>query len=415
MLSTNATHADAPESSQGNPSPPDELEQLAAMTGYSPEAPPGKTKLQTATMTKPLVSLPEAGDNDDTPLLDAEDLAETEQLDAKTKTPLWSNPLVKAGFVTALMGVAIGTVGIFLWSVNGNWHSQLAQQPKPQSPVVTPSPTTDPQQAEVGRLKTVAALGSQAQTLRQNAKNSTALPRNTPTKAIKPTTSETPARPSPSVVYSPPQSYASPVTPPPQSSIVTRTQPVAASVNPQEAWRIAQALGSFGQTSEPSQSGKNAASTVSPSDDPQQSRYDADAAALVSGAVTRVVRIVPGAIATATLKAPIIWAQDLKSSQQPQRFGLELTQPLHVADGTVGLPVGTQMIAKVDTISGSGLVELSVEAIVVPTNQGNRVVNVPTGAIFVAGQDGNPLMAGNYSNTHKQLLGKDVGIALMGR
>ncbi|MGA7937813.1 MAG: TrbI/VirB10 family protein [Kovacikia sp.] len=415
MLSTNSTHPPVPDSSQGNPSLPDELEQLAAMTGYSPPAPPGKTKPQTATILKPQVLQAEADANDDTPLLDAEDLAETEQTDAKTKTPLWSNPLAKAGFVTALMGLAIGTVGIFLWSVNGNWNSQLAQQPKPQSPVVTPSPTTDPQQAEVGRLKTVAALGSQAQTLRQNAKNPTVLSRNMPTKAVRPTNSiETPTRSSPPVVYSPPQSYASPVTPPPQSSIATRTQPVVSPTNPQEAWRIAQALGSFGQTSEPNQPGKNAAPTVSPSDDPQQARYDADAAALLSGAVTRVARIVPGAIATATLKTPIIWAQDLKSSQQPQRFGLELTQPLRAADGTVALPTGTQMIAKVDTISGSGLVELSVEAIVVPTNQGNRVVNVPTGGVFVAGQDGNPLMASNYTNTHKQLLGKDIGIALMG-
>jgi hypothetical protein len=80
----------------------------------------------------------------------------------------------------------------------------------------------------------------------------------------------------------------------------------------------------------------------------------------------------------------------------------------------IALPTGTQMIAKVDTISGSGLVELSVEAIVVPTDQGNRVVKVPPGAILVAGQNGSPLMAGNYTNPRKQLLGKDVGIALMG-
>ena len=415
MISTNSTHPAAPESSQSNPPPPDELEQLAAMTGYSLEASPGKTKLQTATIPKPLVPPTETDGNDDTPLLDTEDLAETEPTDAKTKTPLWSNPLAKAGFVTALMGVAIGTVGIFLWSVNGNWNSQLAQQPKSPTPAITPSPTTDPQQAEVGRLKTVAALGSQAQTLRQNAKNPTALPRNMPTKAVKPTTSvETPARPNPTVVYSPPQSYASPVTPPPQSSIATRTQPAGLSYESSRGmahragvrqFRANQRIESVWEECRADSIAQRRSTTIS-----LRCRCRSVIVRCSNSCCQNCAR----SDRHRNLKDPIIWAQDLKSNQQPQRFGLELTQPLRAADGMVALPTGTQMIAKVDAVSGSGLVELSVGAIVVPTNQGNRVVNVPTGAIFVAGQDGSPLMAGNYTNTHMQLLGKDIGIALMG-
>ena len=425
MISTNSTHVAAPESSQSHAAPPDELAQFATMTGYIPESPAGKNRSQTSPITQPQ-SPDTTGDRDDeTPLLDEADLAEPEH--SETKTPLWANPLAKAGFVTTLMGAAIGTVGLFLWSVNGNWNNQLAQPAKPQSPAATPSPTVDPQQAEVGRLKTVAALGSQAQTLRQNAKQPTTPLRSAPIKAGKSTTSppassvETPVR-NPPVVYSSAPAYSSPVnagarnvsetqtTPPPPSSAV---------VNPQQAWQTAQALGSYGQTSDANQSRQDAAPPTQPSgdtppNDSQQSRYDTDAAALLSGVATRVVKIGPGAIATATLKTPIIWAQDLKSSQQPQRFGLQLTQPLRAVDGTVALPNGTEMIAKVDTVSGSGLVELSVAALVVPTSQGNQVVNVPAGTVLIAGQNGTPLIAGNYTNTRKQLLNKDLGIALMG-
>jgi hypothetical protein len=421
MISTNST---APESSQSHSAPPDELAQFATMTGYVPESPAGKNRSSTPPVTQSQAPDVTGDRDDETPLLDEADLAEPEH--SETKTPLWANPLAKAGFVTTLMGAAIGTVGLFLWSVNGNWNNQLAQPAKPQNPAATPSPTVDPQQAEVGRLKTVAALGSQAQTLRQNAKNPTTPLRSAPIKAGKSTNSqptssvETPVS-NPPVVYSSAPTYASPVNAGTRNAIEPQTTTPPASsavVNPQQAWQTAQALGSYGQTSDVNQTRQDATPTPPSNDsqpnDSQQSRYDTDAAALLSGVATRVVKIGPGAIATATLKTPIIWAQDLKSSQQPQRFGLQLTQPLRAADGTVALPSGTEMIAKVDTISVSGLVELSVAALVVPTSQGNQVVNVPAGTVLIAGQNGTPLIAGNYTNTRKQLLNKDLGIALMG-
>ncbi|MBE9109269.1 hypothetical protein IQ273_07555 [Nodosilinea sp. LEGE 07298] len=379
----------------------DELSHLAALTGYSDEP-------VTATTLTP------------SPLLDPEDF-ETE-LDPTTQPQLWSNPWAKAVFVGSGLAIAIGLVALFLHSVHAPTKTPATAADTAPAVATTASPAqpeTDPN--EIGRLKTVEALGTQTQALKDDKVQPT--PPSPPV-----TTTTMPAM----AVSTPPVSHPAPVTyaPPPSYSAPVRSAPVASAApvvhtDPVKQWQTAATLGSYGQISYDTEKPATAASVTvadaSPpidaapkADNPDQTRYEADAAAILSGLPSHVVSILAGARAAATLSTPVVWAQDLDNTQQPQRFGLQLTEPILAADGTVALPAGTQMVTQVDTISQSGLVELSVIAVVIPTASGNQVVPIPAGAVLIQGEQGNPLMASEYNHDAGHIQSLDAGVALMG-
>jgi hypothetical protein len=266
----------------------------------------------------------------------------------------------------------------------------------------------------------VEVLGTQTQALK--AEQAQPAPE---TVAAKPAaSSSTPpipeSHPAP-VTYESPPSYAAPV----RSAPVPPTRPASQS-DPTHQWQAAAALGSYGKVAydgakapapTPDASKEDAASAVNPLSQvaaPDPIRDRADTEAILSGVPHPVVSILAGAQAAATLTTPIVWAQDLDSSQQPQRFGLQLTEPILAADGSVAFPAGTQLVTQVDTLSGSGLVELSVTAVVIPTASGHQVVSVPAGAVLIQGAAGKPLMASNYTPNGDQIQRLDAGIALMG-
>ncbi|MGG6269061.1 TrbI/VirB10 family protein [Leptolyngbya sp. AN03gr2] len=429
-----------PEQSVQPADPWNELAELAAMTGYKVEPPPGKSN-----NTKAVESL-----------LDDEDLEDFEA-NSKTKIPLWSNPLAKTALVSALMATGLGSVGLFIWSLNGNWNKNLADsKPEAIDSEATPKPNSD--QAEISRLKTVTALGSQAQIIKQAPK--------TPARFLPSPDKSKPAKPPTQVARTPSVSPAvvernpTVVTPPAPSYTPVRqmispaerlpefARPVASPVSPaqptdpDEAWQKALAVGSYGQSSD-----RTIASAAQPmptrdqstqlvDDNPrsqeeaipvpqeptvvrtvsdnQQLRYETDEQALLSGIPRHTVSITPGAIATARLMTPIVWAQDLKAEQQPQRFVLQSSQPIYGTDGSVALPVGSQIVAKVDAVSNSGMMQLSIVQAVVPTSNGNQVIEIPAGTMFIAGEGGQPLVAKNHSPQGGEVAKRDIAIALMG-
>lgn len=332
-----------------------------------------------------------------------------------------------------LMAIAVGSVGLLLWSINGNWShkTQIAQVsvPKPEA-----TPSIDPEQAEIGRLKTVAALSTQAQTMQQKTDPVSVPPRVAPTPQV-----NSPTRPAPNtrieappepIAYTPPRSYTPAmrsVSPPVAFSQNTS----AASVDPMQAWQQALAAGSYGQvnnSSTPQPTETTVANhppeqermAIAPSSEAtqlignEQTRFDADATAILSGIPSHTVSIRPGTTTTATLSTPIMWAQDLKDNEQPQRFGLQLAEPLLAADGTVAFPGGTQMIARVNTIVESGMVQLEIVAAVAPGNRGNELIHIPTGTILIAGEGGKPLMAESYNPDRHRIAQMNAQIALMG-
>jgi len=429
---TSNLKASIPEQSPEPKDPWNELAELAAMTGYQVEPPPGKSNNSKATEA----------------LLDDEDLEDLEAT-SRTTTPLWSNPLAKTALVSALMAGGLGSVGLFIWSLNGNWNKTLTAA----KPVVTDSeasPKTDADQAEISRLKTVTALGSQAQIIKQAPKTPARFLPTDKSKTSNPSIRvEKPTVVRPTVVDSSPIALAPPTptyTPvsrsispvversPEFSRPVSPSVPVASPpVNPDEAWRKALAVGSYGQnddrtiapapqplassdepTNDVTMRSHEETAIARPVIDNQQSRYEADAEALLSGIPRHTYAIAPGTIAIAKLMTPVVWAQDLKAEQQPQRFALQLSQPIYGTDGSVALPVGTQMVAKIDAVSNSGMIELSVAQAVVPTSNGNQAIEIPAGTMFIAGEGGQPLVAKNHNPQRGEVARRDIEIALMG-
>lgn len=435
------SNPELPEQSAEPKDPWNELAELAAMTGYQVEPPPGKSQNAKAAES----------------LLDDGDLEDLEA-NSRTTTPLWSNPIAKTAFVSTLMATGLGSVGLFIWSLNGNWNKNLTVI----KPVATDSEATsktNPEQAEISRLKTVTALGSQAQIIKQAPKTPARfLPSSDKSKSSKaPTRAEKPLAVSPPLVdhspialappsptYTPVSRSISPVAErvPEFSRPVSSPVPASPPVDPNEAWQKALAVGNYGQNNdrtiaptdqpiasaeqppqlssavmrsqeETSPAPKELKLTRSVSDD-QQSRYEADAEVLLSDVPRHTVTIVPGAIATGRLATPVIWTQDLKAEQQLQRFVLQLSQPIYETDGSVAFPAGSQMVAKVDAVSNSGMMELSVVEAVVPTSNGSQVIKIPAGTMFIAGEGGQPLIAKNHNPQRGEVARRDVEIALMG-
>lgn len=355
------------------------------------------------------------------------------------------------------MATGLGSVGLFIWSLNGNLNKNLVDSnPATVDSETTPKP--NPAQAEISRLKTVTALGSQAQIIKQAPKTPARFlpspdkskPAKPPTQVARtPSVSPTVVERNPTVVTPPAPSYTpvrqmispaerSPEFARPIASPVSPAQPI----DPDQAWQKALAVGSYGQSSD-----HTIASTAQPMptpdqstrlvddnlrsqeeaipkpqelivtrtvNDTQQSRYEADEQLLLYGIPRHTVSITPGAISTARLLTPVVWAQDLKAEQQPQRFVLQSSQPIYGTDGSVALPAGSQMVAKVDAVSQSGMMQLSVVQAVVPTSNGNQVIEIPSGTMFIAGESGQPLVAKNHSPQGGEVAKRDITIALMG-
>lgn len=423
----------APDSSEVEEQQPprdewDELAELAAMTGFKTNAPTSEVKTEANQQAK--------GSAEDAPLLDEADL---QAASAKTQVPLWRKPSARLGFVATLAGLGVGGVGLFYYFSGNTLNTSFnAPTPLPIQPDAAAKP--DAAQTEIGRLKTINALGSQAQTLKQTP--SGAKPISVPAKpgeTPKPASSPAPEKPSiepppsfpttqsaPVTTYTPPEppTYSAPAqsfTPPAPIAVQSSSPIASVESNPTEAWEKAVTVGSFSSNSstvsqtptEPQaqEASDRSKALTKPTD---QDRYEADAAALLSGQPRHTATIVPGTTATATLTTPIVWAQDLKPDQQPQRFGLQLSQPLYAADGSVALPAGTQMVAKVDAVSESGMVQLSVVTVVAPTATGNQVVEIPSSSLLISGEKGNPLVAELQNPGRRGNFGRDMTTALLG-
>lgn len=447
-----ATHAGLPSG---------EWETLAALTGFKPEPPPGKRLSKTLVQTvEPEVNAPdtdsvnevssnEVEDQDPqkalskTDLLDPEDLLESEEEKAATKPTLWTNPWAKGGFVASIIGVGVAGLGLFLWSVQN--IKPVAKPPEPSQQAQTAEKAqVDPEQEQIGKLKTVNALGTQAQSLNQQTEMQNGLqpqpqPQPSPTTASRPTPPIAPTRTAPPPSYSsvpPTPARVTPIAPPPVRPAVT-SAPVQ-TVDPQTAWQEALATGNYGQMpddlstayldqdTEPLRtSAPVPANTTLVASSPQPTsevagstledfRYQADVNAILSGNASDFLTVLPGAMATATLQTPIFWAQDLEAEQQPQRFSIQLNDAIPSSDGAVALPTGAQLIAQVGSISESGMVQLAVTHAVIETPQGGQVVNLPPEAILIAGEEGEPILAELQNSGHGEVAGMDLQTALFG-
>lgn len=426
----------------------DEWAALAALTGFNQESEPN-ARTATAVLPAPIQnpSSEEPSEAESNPLLDDEDLTDEDRF--ATQRPLWSNPWAKGAFVAVGIASVTGVIGLFMNHFQNFKVNPPAITPNSDTTPDDANSHTDPRQEEIGNLKTTNGLGSQVQKLQQNKMaNTRMLPAHktvsppTPSPASTTRVASLPeATPSPAYTV-PHQSYSAPTVLPraeasAPSSVgsipIARSVTPATTLDPQAAWLQAQSVGSYGQTSAPEESSavKSVAkpdavqvsdtTTIKDSTVPQNNsetlqnqRYDADTNAIMTNTPSTFQTVAPGTTAKATLTTPIFWAQDLKPEQQQQRFAIALSEPLLNGNGQVALPAGTRILAQISSVSQSGMIELSVTNVLVPTADGEQSIQVPPGALTITGDQGAPIVAKSEKTGNQNQFGQDLKMAALG-
>ncbi|MBE9108149.1 hypothetical protein IQ273_01765 [Nodosilinea sp. LEGE 07298] len=429
----------------------DELYELSVLVGIDPENAPSYSAALGDESLDGVATDPDSEDAEE--LVDRDVLAGRVHADGKTRTPIWANPLVKAGSVALIGGLCMAVVGGVLSGFQSAGKRDLTPTARPeQAPEPPPDPTQlalERQRQEIGQLKTRNALGNQTQALQlheartngegndpsaaellalrnqmaraqaeqeggaQPAPNAQTAAAVSP-QAMQPTGPVT--RPAPTYAPAAPRPAPAPrpsASSPPRQPVVNRPPPPA----PEVLWASLAAMGSYGTGTgmEPaftpgSQEPTPVASTPL-ADSPQQPAAAGPTAQLVSNPPPASLqieeaailgrtlkRVAPGTTAAAKLVAPIYWAEDLSREQQSQRTAIALSQPLLADNGAVALDVGTVLVAEVSVLAGSGMVELSVTDVVTGENGVSKVTPVPLNHLLITGGNGNPLIAKEMRN-----------------
>ena len=117
--------------------------------------------------------------------------------------------------------------------------------------------------------------------------------------------------------------------------------------------------------------------------------------------------ILVGTSASAEVVSPIVCANTPSASNA--RFLIRLDEPLVDDTGAIALPEESLLVVSARPLSEDvPLVELDVVAIVIE----GREYTPPNGMIAVRGEDGDPLMAEEYSSHDGDMFGRDMMLIL---
>jgi hypothetical protein len=119
--------------------------------------------------------------------------------------------------------------------------------------------------------------------------------------------------------------------------------------------------------------------------------------------------LLPGSSATAEVTNALTWAADLPRAQG----SITLSSPL-VSDGFEVLPVGTEMIVQIDSLSESGAISLKPIAIVLPGSAEMTAISIPTDAISILAIEGGYPIARAEASSERQLRSIDRQQAMLG-
>ena len=163
---------------------------------------------------------------------------------------------------------------------------------------------------------------------------------------------------------------------------VQKPSPVIQPPPPDPQVEIAKAMsyGSYGQMDY---------SNVDLTPTPQPSPQSSDLISKLSDD-TQTQQIATGQIVEGVLTTPIFWVEDLRLGEQPQRFAIELSQPLLDSDGEIFIPEKSLLVAKLKNTSQSGMVILEINGAVTPLRE---MVEFSPETLTVMSSTGSPLIA----------------------
>jgi hypothetical protein len=391
---------------------------------------------------------------------DVEPILEQEiHITTKQQRKLWTSPwimllLVGSGVLLIVLVVGVGLGGF----VNIDTH---ASAPAPPQPNATPTPTAEEAN---GELQTKVALTTQTQEL-ADFKNQTAKPK--PPAKVKPVTKQTPTV-TPVIRTAPPQPVPivaqlrefppvkrtptawEPVRSTPQPVMRSQAAP-SAPADPMQQWLAAANVGNYGSVS-PTNSTQTAA--AQPTNDSTNSNYqptdyqpsdtttnDTDS---LSGGIGQAPRtmsetnypsseavapahqpsgsgyptvdysnsvnnLVVGARADGKLETPLAWSGSLDSSTG-QNFLVKLKDPLKAGNGSVVVPKGSYLVARVTSATDSGIIQMSAVSVLNQENGQTTEQPLAEGAVLILGKGGKPLQAKARSSDNG---GSNIGTVLL--
>ncbi len=199
--------------------------------------------------------------------------------------------------------------------------------------------------------------------------------------------------------------------------------------NPMQEWARLAKLGSYGQVS----FGENR--TVSNRTSPQRAEVarkveEKERATKPDTEIpTRTARqstrrnpktIPVGSNAKAVLATPV-YGETTRSSRGRREenednnvYVVRLKESLKAADGTTALPVGSQIYAKIGSISENGLTQLEIVKITMRENGEIAEKTVPQDALMIRGKKGKPLIAKQYRNNASSIARRDAALFALG-
>lgn len=374
--------------------------------------------------------------------------------EVKTEQSFSSNPFAKLGVVgTATFAVALCAGGFLTQLMSSN--NQKAKKKNIASPVKTPLLNeSQPKELEIETLKTKLALTEQAEAVQlaqkqlRNIQNqplstvakSTATTSNVPRimtverMVDLPTPPQTPIASQPLPVPQPPQIVA--VKPDIPPAIKATPQP---KLDPFQMWNNLAKLGSYGQvpvrdiasanintasTSNPTpeQQATNPASASTPESQTTASETDKPTLIANKEAKQSPKSLAVGTSAKAVLATAVFGEtanasannDDNDDDSAKNTFVVRVQEPLKGVDGSVAIPVGTELLTEISSLSEQGLVQLKVVKAIAKDSNGMTENSLPPNAIVIRGTQGRPLVAKQYPNRGSSIAGMDIGLFVLG-
>ncbi|MBV6622674.1 MAG: conjugal transfer protein TrbI [Rivularia sp. (in: Bacteria)] len=125
-----------------------------------------------------------------------------------------------------------------------------------------------------------------------------------------------------------------------------------------------------------------------------------------------------GSTITGRLITPLTWDKNSASNTNPKQsnfnhqenFIIQTTESLKDRNGLITLPKNTQIVATINSIPSSGLVQLQAQQIII---NGKQYI-LPKQSISIRGNKGNPLIASKRSSKGKDIAARDAETFVVG-
>ena len=196
--------------------------------------------------------------------------------------------------------------------------------------------------------------------------------------------------------------------------------------NPMQEWTRLAKLGSYGQVS------LNEKQIVNNRTSPSQVAIERDVkeketqskpvretrTSTVTKSVRRNPQTIPVGNSAKAILTTAIYGETTKSNREDSEnnnvYVMNLKQPLQASDGTVALPIGSQILTKIDSISENGLMQLEIVKIMMRENGELVQKSLPQDTLMIRGKSGKPLIAKQFSNNGSSTALMDAGLFGLG-